>query len=473
MGQSAPQQAPTNPPPPAAQPENRPEVRMTQEQAKELFSSIDEIMQFASQDSGLPIRRTVKKELTSRDQVEKYVMERLADDPDQKRFERSELVLKKFGLIPQDFRLQDFMVKLLREQVAGFYDSKHKTVHMLDWISPESQKPVMAHELTHALQDQTVDLEAWTKHAREAVKKRMDPQNADAEIDEELAARDAVVEGQGMAVLLDYMLAPMHSSMVESPALVEGMQQNMSESKDSKLLNSAPVLMREALVFPYRDGMGFIFQVLKAGGKQKAFADVLASPPISTRQILTPEAYLSSEKLPDTTLPNLDHVLGKEYKRYDVGSMGQFDIQILLKQFATEKDAASMSPEWRGGIYYAGLKKAAKTEHPTTGDLALLYLSKWSSEKVASRFADYYRAAMKQQYPELHEQDGALQTAEGAIFFEQHGSALLIGESFSRPQFDAAAKAIFDTQADKTVTARGDLSMTWTAPVFALLRAIH
>ncbi len=32
---------------------------------------------------------------------------------------------------------------------------------MLDWVDIDEQKPVLAHELTHALQDQHSDLEKW------------------------------------------------------------------------------------------------------------------------------------------------------------------------------------------------------------------------------------------------------------------------------------------------------------------------
>ena len=76
--------------------------------------------------------------------------------------ERSEIVLKKFGLLDRDFHLRPFLLSLLTEQIAGFYDNKTKTVNLLDWIEPDEQKPVLAHELTHALQDQKVDLTKWS-----------------------------------------------------------------------------------------------------------------------------------------------------------------------------------------------------------------------------------------------------------------------------------------------------------------------
>ena len=103
---------------------------------------------------------------------------------------------------------------LLREQVAGYYDSKTKTVNLLDWIDVEQQRPVMAHELTHALQDQSFGLEKWMKVGDTDME---DQERADArptlkkmKISE---ARQAVVEGQAMVVLVDYMLAPTGQSI--------------------------------------------------------------------------------------------------------------------------------------------------------------------------------------------------------------------------------------------------------------------
>ena len=149
------------PPPPQPQTAPPPESQkpITKAQAKELFRSVDEILQFVSQDTGLPIKHKVKRKLITRDKVEHYVEKRLKEDKDTQRLERSQLVLKKFGMIPQDYDLHSEFLKLLSEQVAAFYDSKTKTVNLLDWVQPELQKTVLAHELTHALQDQAVDLD--------------------------------------------------------------------------------------------------------------------------------------------------------------------------------------------------------------------------------------------------------------------------------------------------------------------------
>ncbi len=114
---------------------------MTQDQAKELFRSVDEILSFASSDTKLPIEHKVKRKLISRDEVTRYLKSKFDEDEGARRLERSEIVLKKFGLLDRDFHLRPFLLSLLTEQIAGFYDNKTKTVNLLDWIKPEEQKP--------------------------------------------------------------------------------------------------------------------------------------------------------------------------------------------------------------------------------------------------------------------------------------------------------------------------------------------
>src|SRR5258707_15861052 len=184
----------TAPNPSQTPPESAAQAPMTKEQAKELFRSVDEILSFASSDTKLPIEHTVKRKLISRDEVNRYLREKFDEDEGAKRMERSEVVLKKFGLLDRDFHLRPFLLSLLTEQIAGFYDNKTKTVNLLDWIEPDEQKPVLAHELTHALQDQRIDLTKWSAVGAEDIAKNVDEDNHHIQTDEADTAREAVAE---------------------------------------------------------------------------------------------------------------------------------------------------------------------------------------------------------------------------------------------------------------------------------------
>jgi hypothetical protein len=370
------------------------ETKISPQEAEELFRSVDEIIKFSSQDTGLPVRHQVKRRLISRDELASYLEKHMEEDKDSRRLKRSELVLKKFGLLPRNFDLHAFLIALLREQVAGYYDVKTKTVNLLDWVDAEQQKPVLAHELTHALQDQSFHLEKWMKAADvDLALSKKNPTPDDIEKDEAQTVRQAVVEGQAMAVLVDYMLAPTGQSLTTSPQIVEALKAGMLVgTADSVQFQNAPIFLKELLTFPYRYGLDFVSDVLTKEGKQKAFAGILATPPRTTREIMEPKTYLAGEHVAPMPLPDFAKLL-KKYDKFDVGSMGEFDVALLLDEYAGADEAKSIYPEWRGGYYYA-----ARPKGDPKAPLAIAYVSQWSSADVAAKFADIYRESLKKRY---------------------------------------------------------------------------
>src|SRR5256885_10039499 len=255
---------------------SQPQTKITPAQAEQLFHDVDTILDFASNDTSLPKKHDVKRRLASREEEVSYLKLNMAEDKDVQRLRRTELVLKKFGLLPKDFDLQTFLVSLLEEQVAGYYDAKTKTVNLLDWVLPDLQRPGLAHELTHALQDQSFGLDKWLKKGNEDLDTKRDLKAADITKDENSEARQAVTEGQAMVVLMDYMLAPMHRTVANSPEVVQMMNDSMANgSADSKIYQNAPVFMKEALTFPYRYGVEFETEVLRQQGKGKTLQSTL------------------------------------------------------------------------------------------------------------------------------------------------------------------------------------------------------
>ena len=374
------------------------ETKITPRQAEELFHSVDEILAFDSKQTGLVVKKEVKRKLTSREEVVSYLTKN-KDDKDTQRLRRSELVLKKFGLLPRDFDLEKLLVALLREQVAGYYDPKTKTVHLLDWVPMEEQEPVMAHELTHALQDQAVGLDKWmSRGEKDLAETRKNPTPVDIENDEEDNARQAVVEGQAEAVMLQYALAPVGRSIVDSPDLVDEMESSMTNgTPDSTVFKDAPIFLKESLTFPYRYGLEFEIKLLQKGGREKAFAGVLANPPHTTRQIMEPETYLSGEKIEPMRVPNFKQDF-KNYKKFDIGAMGEFDVAVLIEQYANQELAKWLYPEWRGGYYYA-----ARVKDNVAAPLGLLYVSRWSSAEKAEEFAGVYARSLVKRYKKADE----------------------------------------------------------------------
>jgi len=431
----------------------RHESHLSRQDAEELFHSVDSILRFASDDTRLPVRQPVQRALASRDQVERYVEEEMRKDKESGRFKRAQSVLQKFGLIPRDLDLEALMVELMREQVAGYYDPKKQTFYMLDWIAPEVQRPVIAHELTHALQDQSVGLEKWLKDPNADDPPDLDP---DLAADEQATARTAVTEGQATVVMLDYLLQPGGRTVATAQDYVNTFEQGMLQSSNFPVFSNSPRYIKEMLIFPYRYGLDFVRDVMIEKGKEDAFLGLLQHPPSTTREIMEPKVYLAGEHLAPLRLPPLARLLGTRYPRYDVGAMGEFDVRVLLEQFAGEKAAGKISPRWRGGYYYATVRPEALPGKAADGaalrkqalppaSLALLYVSRWDSSESAEKFAHTYAAMLPQRYPGVRRapknpnpQNFAERVAnhtewltdEGAVFVESWGETVLVMESF-------------------------------------------
>lgn len=442
------EQPPTPPPQPAASQSAEPEPSkpITKAQAKELFRSVDEILQFVSQDTGLPIKHKVKRKLITRDKVESYVEKRMKDDKDTQRLERSQLVLQKFGLIPPGYDLHSEFLKLLSEQVAAYYDSKTKTVNMLDWVQPELQRPVLAHELTHALQDQAVDMQKWGSAGAKDNKPLPDQQ--EQVVEEAQAARQNVTEGQAMLAMLDYTLAPAGVNVLTAPDIVNAMRAAMGDNKDSPVLANAPIFLRESLMMPYTFGLDFETAVLKEKGKKGAFIGALDKPPSDTRQIMQPHAYLQDSVVEPLPVPDLDKFIAPDYERYDFAGMGAFDIYLLARQYAPKIDPKDYYPHWRGGYYLAAHQKSAPKDQ-----IALLYVSLWDSPQAAEAFEKLYSSYVPTRYhlgsggfggpvdgtdPKLEWNVGA----QGRVVLEVHGNELLIMEGLNPSTMDRLRAAI-------------------------------
>jgi hypothetical protein len=425
-----------------------PETRITPEQAKQLFGLVDQLIQFSSQETGLPIKSEVKRQLTTRTAVEAYLKEKFDDDEDAKRMERSEIVLKKFGLLDRDFDLKPFLLALLKEQIEAYYDPKDKTVNMLDWVSVEEQKPVLAHELTHALQDQHVNLDKWSDQTPSDVSHTSSEDSDHLAKDELDTARDAVTEGQATAVMMDNMLKPMGKSLIGDPEVVDIIKQQMAGSENSPVLARAPLLLSESLLFPYREGLSFEQDVWMDRGQAAAFTGALDRPPSSTWEIMNPREYEQGHMPSIPYLPDIHPLLDATYRPYDIGQVGELDVHILANLFGGEGPARDLTPAWDGGIYWAGQRlNATPAEQATTKSIAFFYLSIWKNAKSAEAFTRLYADELGRKYSGLKPDEAAAKdadtsdgttdkvwtTSEGPVVITQRGKLVFVAESFDLP----------------------------------------
>lgn len=442
---------------------------------------VDELIRFSSQETGLPVKSAVKRQLTTRSDVEKYLDEKFDDDESAKRLQRNEIVLKKFGLLDRDFELRPFLVALLKEQIEAFYDTKTKTVNMLDWVNADEQKPVLAHELTHALQDQHTDLEKWDDQTPNDVSTTAEGDTDHLAKDEIDTARDAVAEGQATAVMINYILKPMGKSLVKDPEIMEVVKDQMTGA-DSPIMLRAPLLLSESMIFPYREGLSFEQDVWMDEGREAAFPGALDRPPSSSWEIINPREYEKMHIPAVPLLPDIHPLVDKFYKPYDIGQVGQLDAHILTELFGGDDAARDLTPAWNGGIYWSGQLLSAKTaaQQASTKSLALFYLSAWKNPSAARNFARLYAGNLARKYSRVKELTSSVvtvpvdggtieqvfSTEEGPVVITTRGSLVFVAESFELPLARRLASLIFAAQGVGDVrTARINAPFaTWFLP---------
>jgi hypothetical protein len=207
----------------------------------------------------------------------------------------------------------------------------------------------------------------------------------------------------------------------------------------------APLLLQRSLEFPYLDGLTFEHTLSTQGGgwlqggKKLAFAGVLDHPPNSSFEVMHPDAYLAHVPVPVLRMPDVHGLLDAEYEPYDVGVMGELDVQIMASLFGGPEIAKALSPEWDGGVYYAAQRRAATAaEKASTGSLGVFYLSRWKNAEATTGFARIYEAELGRKYEKLQERtadeadsrEKVFTSSEGDVLISRSGDTLFISEGF-------------------------------------------
>src|SRR5947207_11749911 len=275
--------------PPASWSQQSPRATTTASRNAALVAATAEVLKETSEIRQLAILRPVQSSTQSRPEIERMLIKNLDEETTPEEMHAGEVTLKRLGLAPPDFQYRALMLRVLTEQVAGYYDPKTSEFHLADWIDLDGQRPVMAHELTHALQDQHFNLrrfEHWPK----------------GDSDAELAAH-ALIEGDATLAMALYVA----NNPLRALAFLKSLG---STGLPSEELDKAPRALRETLLFPYQDGQKWVSGLYRQGGwdrVSKAFTEL----PQSTEQILHPEKYFAHEPPVRVTLPDIAPVLDR------------------------------------------------------------------------------------------------------------------------------------------------------------------
>ena len=372
----------------------------------------DEVLRETSELRGLKVLRPVSSGAQSRADIEQMLIANLDETSTPEELRASEVALKKYGLAPADFRLRPFIVGVLTEQIAGYYSPKTHWFYLADWVDLDGIRPVIAHELTHALQDQHFNLrrfENWPRH------------DSDAEL-----AAQALVEGDATVLMMQYTMRDPRRAL----ALFRSMGNTSTEQ-----LDRAPRVLRETLMFPYEQGMLWATQVQRRGGWEavsRAYTDL----PQSTEQILHPEKYFAREApVKDIKWQDASGLLGRGWRVTDHDVNGEWGYYLILDEFLKSKSDSLKAASGWGGDHYV------LYEGPRPGDVLLAQYTQWDTEADAAEFfnayvrrtsARYSTAGASQLAAETTPTRAAWATSEGGVVIERSGLRVTIVEGLPK-----------------------------------------
>lgn len=282
---------------------------------------------------GLKFKTPPKMEVRTKDQVREFLLKHIQDSIPQRELDGQTALFHALDLISDTLDLKKFFVPLLTEQIIGFYDPKTKVLYVVDGAPKDYAGYTIMHELVHALQDQYINLDSL-----EGLTYDSDRQ----------AAMQTVIEGQATFEQILMMTGGKGSLTASLPGGWQQMQDLIRQSTATQpVFASAPMVIQEALLFPYVNGADFVRRYKQRHPSRLSFDSL----PVSTEQVMHDEAFFGPKKdLPVTVgLPPLSTTFYEN-------NLGEFGVRLFLYHHLKDiKTAVAAAAGW-GGDRYAVVK---------------------------------------------------------------------------------------------------------------------
>lgn len=368
----------------------------------------------------LPIREPLKTGAPrSKSEMEAYFIQKQKEDG--YGFVRlpSAETLKALSLIPKEFSLDSSMLSLSTLATLGLYDPKTREFYITDFAPSYLARPIMEHELTHALEEQSYHLNAWLKAAQA---------NADGQL-----ARVSVSEGTAMDAMIDYYLRDQNMHVRDIPAATLKLCFRSTVDPDyanESLRSKAPDYIIDRMFFPYFTGALFSQQFLKAHSGWVDLKLLFAHPPVSTQQIMHPDMYLAGIRPRKVALPKLKSLISADWNLIEENVMGEFNLDEVLRHLFDRRRADELAAAWRGDRF-------ATFQNHKTGETMLVVLLTLDNKTNVARLS----MALQEKYP-AHSQLSRssaffrFRALDTNLFLRCVGTRCLALEGASRKDFD-------------------------------------
>ncbi|MDP9342985.1 MAG: hypothetical protein M3Q23_13040 [Actinomycetota bacterium] len=317
-------------------------------------SAIQQVEQEVQQVRGFQYLRPVAVDAVTHDQLVQGLEAPFGHDFPAGLLSRRTRVWQLIGVIPADVGLRDAYRSFLSGQVIGYYDPGSGQLVFLGTTDPSAaERLTLAHELTHADDDQHFDLS------------RLNPLENHCQ-DEALMAATGAVEGS--AQFFSFAVARRFFSPADLISLGLGGGGGSTAG--------VPPFVQTLALWPYLDGLNFI-TAMDARGGLAAVNHALQDFPVSTEQVMHPDRYPSDTPAP-VDIPDLGPSLGPGWRDLDVMQVGEEWLKAMLALRLAAADAADAAAGWDGGLYRAW------TDGP---HVAVVLSTRWDSPADADEFA--------------------------------------------------------------------------------------
>ena len=347
----------------------------------------DEMAKQVEEYRGLQFKRPFMRRLIHRDDVKKFMRRDMEREMPKEEADAMMRVMAEFGLVAPGTDLFDMFEGFMEAGAAAFYKPNTGTFYLIEGKNDRGDRPIVFHELVHALEDQHFDLTTM---------QRAFDGNSDASM-----GIKGLIEGSAERLTDMYGKENPEdvAAMMRAQATPEMMQRQM------RMMQSVPTFLIAAMgLYPYKNGSAWLQAV---GVERNEQLDRLfAEPPISTEQVLHPAK--SGRDYPHAVAaPVIAPILGDGWESLDDDVMGELFCGLLLatnrwnpqlknnmpvmmnvldmrtQGVGFKGEIAKAAEGWAGDRYTAAIDRA-------NDRVVVAWSSIWDSEEDAREFAEFY-----------------------------------------------------------------------------------
>ena len=297
---------------------------------------------------GVPFRGPVPSALLPEKDLAKVLGKKIVEDLPVP-FPRYAASLAAVGFLDPEPGLEEKLTKLYVRQVAGFYDPDVKKFFIVPERTKEAaavapalglsagsllEDALLAHELTHALQDRRLDLVPRMKALKEST--------------DALLALEAFLEGEATVVMMDALLVrlpPESKELFGADTLSNMLSGLAAGTTNVDGSEGVPDFFVKEMLFPYVSGTAWI-EARRAGGAGWTLVDAsYKAPPSTTAEILHPERTGPRAFLAPGDVPRAGE-LPSGMKALYADTLGEWMVRTLLER-AGAPDAGAVAAAWR------------------------------------------------------------------------------------------------------------------------------